>query len=156
MSSVGSVAVVLRRASTLISPVVRPRPVFCVRVTEQSPRRAQSMVRPGKEPADADALLDQHEALETVQDSRWLNGVNRQLRPDAPSQRQAASAAAAAKRKAGAMSDAERKTKDAERNKRNRAAAKEKLAAAAAVASVEEEPCTPHKMRILSFTRGSS
>jgi len=100
------------------------------------------MVRPGKEPADADALLDQHEALETVQDSRWLNGVNRQLRPDAPSQRQAASAAAAAKRKAGAMSDAERKTKDAERNKRNRAAAKEKLAAAAAVASVEEEPCS--------------
>ena len=48
------------------------------------------MERPGKEPAVA---LDQHEAPETVQDTRWLNGINRQQRPDA----------AAAKRSANAM-----------------------------------------------------
>lgn len=39
------------------------------------------MVRKGKERASAP---DQPEAPETVQDARWLNGVNRQLRPDAP------------------------------------------------------------------------
>lgn len=70
---------------------------------------------------------DQEEAPETVQDTRWLNGVNRQLRSDAPSQRQAASAAAAVKRKAGAMTEDERKAKDAERNKRNRAAKQAEL-----------------------------
>ena len=66
------------------------------------------VLRKGKEPASAP---DDLEAPETVQDTRWLNGVNRQLRPDAPSQRQGASAAAAIKRKAGAMSEEERKAK---------------------------------------------
>ena len=42
------------------------------------------VLRKGKEPASAP---DDIEAPETVQDTRWLNGVNRQLRPDAPSQR---------------------------------------------------------------------
>lgn len=101
------------------------------------------MVRPGKERASASAS-DQHEAPETVQDTRWLNGVNRQLRPDAPSQRQAASAAAAAKRKAGAMTEEERKARDAERNQRNRAAKKAKLAAAAASAAAAQESSEFH------------
>ena len=43
------------------------------------------MVRPGKEPAEAP---DQHEAPETVQDTRWLNqrhqSSGRQLRPERP------------------------------------------------------------------------
>ena len=91
------------------------------------------MVRRGKEPADADAPPDQHVAPETVQDTRWLNGINRQLRPDAAEQRLAASQAAAVKRKAEAMPDDERKKRDAERNRKNRARkAAEKASAAAA------------------------
>ena len=90
------------------------------------------MVAPGKErmaPAPAD---DQ----QTTQDTRWLNGVNRQLRPDATTHQHVASAAAAAKRKAGAMTEEERKAKDAERNQRNRAAMKAKRDVAAASAAV--------------------
>ena len=104
--------------------------------------RRSTMVRPGKQPApaNADSTPDQREAPESVSDPRSLNGINRQLQPDAPSQRQAASAAAAVKRKAGAMSEAERKAKDAERNKRNRDGKKAKLAAAAAVASAVQAP----------------
>ena len=95
-----------------------------------------------KEPADGDAPLNEHVAPETAQDPRRRNGVNRQLRPDAPSQRQAASAAAAARRKERAMPETERKAKDAERNKRKRAAKKAELAAAAAVAGAVQQPCT--------------
>ena len=50
--------------------------------TQDSLRRLRllsPMERKGKERMTA----DQCEAPETVQDSRWLNGVNRQLRPDA-------------------------------------------------------------------------
>ena len=91
------------------------------------------MVRRGKEPADADAPPDQHAAPETVQDTRWLNGINRQLRPDAAEQRLVASQAAAVKRKAEAMPEDQRKRRDAERNRKNRARkAAEKAAAAAA------------------------
>ena len=53
------------------------------------------MVRAGKERASAP---EQHDAPETVQDARWINGINRQLRPDAPSHQRVASEAAAAKR----------------------------------------------------------
>ena len=49
-----------------------------------------TMVRPGKErAADADAdgadtsARDQHEAPDTVPDTPWLNGINRQARQDA-------------------------------------------------------------------------
>ena len=97
------------------------------------------MVRRGKQPVDDDSSPE-CDAPESVPDPRSLNGINRQLQPDAPSQRQAASAAAAVKRKAGAMSEAERKAKDAERNKRNRAKKKAKLAAAAAVPGAEQAP----------------
>ena len=89
------------------------------------------MVRPGKDriapsSADDDETLTQM----TAEASRWLNGVNLQLRPDAAEQRQRASQAAAVKRKAEAMSDDERKSRDAERNRRNRARkAAEKAAA---------------------------
>ena len=65
-----------------------------------------------------EAAPDQLEAPETVMaadDVRWLNGVNRQLRPDAAQQRSAASAAAAAKRKAAAMTVKERKEGEAPR-----------------------------------------
>ena len=47
-----------------------------------------TMVRPGKErmaPSEDDAATQM-----TAQDSRWLNGVNRQLQPDAAEQRVAA------------------------------------------------------------------
>ena len=95
------------------------------------------MVRAGKGKERASLAPDQHEPPETVQDARWLNGVNRQLRPDAPSQRQAASAAAAAKRKANAMPEAERKRKRAEAAKQARAVAKRarEQTAAASVSS---------------------
>jgi hypothetical protein len=90
-------------------------------------------MRPGKERASSP---DQHEAPDTAiapDDARWLNGVHRQMQPDAPSQRQAASRAASAKRTANAMSEEERKLKDAERNRQKRAKkAAEKAAAAEA------------------------
>ena len=53
------------------------------------------MVRPGKEPAVGDDATQL-----SGQEARWLNGVTRQLRPDAAAQRLAASQAAAAKRTA--------------------------------------------------------
>ena len=71
-----------------------------------------------------EAAPDQLEAPETAvaaDDVRWLNGVNRQLRPDAAQQRSAASAAAAAKRKAAAMTVKERKVKRRVDQKRRRA-----------------------------------
>lgn len=90
-------------------------------------------MRPGKERASSP---DQHEAPDTAiapDDARWLNGVHRQMQPDAPSQRMAASQAAAAKRTANAMSEEERKLKDAERGRQKRAKkAAEKAAAAEA------------------------
>ena len=58
------------------------------------------MVRTGKERASSP---EHPEAPETVQDARWLNGVNRQLRPDAPTHQQVASEAAASKRKANVL-----------------------------------------------------
>ena len=90
------------------------------------------MLRRGKESLPPPVADD-----ETVQDTRWLNGVNRQLQPDAPSQRQAASHAAADKRKANAMPEAERKRRRADHAKQVRAAAKaaREQAAAAAVSS---------------------
>ena len=42
------------------------------------------MVRKGKERADAP---DQSDKPESAADARWLNGVNRQLQPDAQMQR---------------------------------------------------------------------
>ena len=88
------------------------------------------MVRPGKQPADAESSLDQREAPERVGARPALAERHQPpcpwLQPDAPSasQRQAASAAAAVKRKAGAMPEAERKAKHAERNRLSRAAKK--------------------------------
>ena len=96
------------------------------------------MVRAGKERA-VPVAQEQHEAPETVQDTRWLNGVNRQLRPDAQSQRQAASQAAAEKRKANAMPEDERKRKRAEHAKLVRAQEKAAREAAAAAAAAERE-----------------
>ena len=76
---------------------------------------------------------------ETVQDTRWLNGVNRQMRPDAPSQRQAASQAAAVKRKAAAMPEAERKRRRADHAQMVRAQQKATREAAAAAAALERQ-----------------
>ena len=95
-------------------------------------------MRPGKERALEHA--DQHEAPETVMApdaARWLNGVNRQMLPDAAAQRLAASQAAAAKRKANAMSEDERKTKDKERQRKKRAEQAALAAAAAEVAAAQ-------------------
>ena len=41
------------------------------------------MVRPGKERMSLSAPGDDEATQMTTQDTRWLNGVNRQLRPDA-------------------------------------------------------------------------
>ena len=90
------------------------------------------MVRKGKERATP---ADQHEAPETVADSRSLNGINRQLRADAPAHQLAASEAAATKRTSQAMGESERKRKRAARAVEARAAQKferERQAAAAA------------------------
>ena len=87
------------------------------------------MVRKGNEPALAP---DQHEAPETAADSRWLNGINRQLRPDAASHQLAASTAAATKRKAEAMPKTERNAKRAAHAREVRAAAKRQRIQAAA------------------------
>ena len=78
----------------------------------------------GKERALEGGALDQHEAPETAvaaDDARWLNGVSRQLRADAPAQRAAASKAAAAKRTAGAMSAEQRAEKRRADQRRRRA-----------------------------------
>ena len=107
------------------------------------------MVRPGKErmaPSEDDAATQM-----TAQDSRWLNGVNRQLQPDAAEQRVAASRSAASKRKADAMPEDERKRREAERSRLNRkkraaekaaaaAAARESAAAAVAAAATPPAP----------------
>ena len=69
-----------------------PRPVFCVRVTEQSRPSAPSMVRPGKQPADAESSLDQREAPESVPDPRSLNGINRHAHGCSPTRPQPHSA----------------------------------------------------------------
>ena len=71
------------------------------------------MVRTGKEPTHESPEADPPEAPETVVNTRWLNGVNCQLRPGADQQRQAASRAAAEQRKANAMSEDERAAKRA-------------------------------------------
>ena len=89
---------------------------------------------PGKERVPAP---DQHEAPETVQDVRWLNGVNRQLRPDAAAQRLAASQAAAAKRTANAMPEDERKAKRRQHAKEVRERQRAERAAAAAEPAAE-------------------
>ena len=68
------------------------------------------MMRAGK---DAVHASDQPEAPETSADSRWLNGVNRQLRPDAASHQRAASEAAAGKRKATATTGEEKDAAEA-------------------------------------------
>ena len=97
------------------------------------------MVRAGKGKERASLAPDQHEPPETVQDPRWLNGVNRQLRPDASSHQHIASEAAAAKRKAQAMPEGERRRRRAAHAKEVRAAAKKaKLEAAAASAAAQE------------------
>lgn len=87
----------------------------------------------GKGKERAAGASDQHEAPESAADARWLNGVNRQLQPNAASQRCAASQAAAAKRKASAMTQEERKAKRAQHMREVRAAR------AAAKHALEEE-----------------
>ena len=72
---------------------------------------------------------DQHEAPETAMaadDARWLNGVNRQLKADAPSHQQVASQAAAAKRKATAMAGEEKAAAERRRADRRNAAKRAK------------------------------
>ena len=87
----------------------------------------------GKERASYADQLEAPESAIAPDDARRLNGMNRQMQPDAAAQRLAASQAAAKKRKANAMPEDERKMKDAERNRLNRARkAAEKAAAAAA------------------------
>ena len=93
-----------------------------------------------------EAAPDQLEAPETAMaadDVRWLNGVNRQLRPDAAQQRSAASAAAAAKRKAAAMTVKERKAKrrvdQTRRRAEKKAEAEESCGTFDEVAAWEEE-----------------
>ena len=66
-----------------------------------------------------------------------LNGVNRQLRPDATEQRLAASAAAAAKRKAAAMTLEERQAK--RRTDQQRRRAEEKAAAGEGCSTFDED-----------------
>ena len=91
------------------------------------------MVRPGKEHVAPSAADADGATQITAQEGRWLNGVNRQLRPDAAAQRLAASQAAAAKRTANAMSEEESKAKKAKHKREVRAQkAAEKAAAAAA------------------------
>ena len=71
---------------------------------------------------------DQLEAPDTTvapDDARWLNGVNRQMQPDAPSQRVAASQRAAEKRKANAMRPDERAAKRLADQQRRRATQRE-------------------------------
>lgn len=88
---------------------------------------------------------------ETTQDSRWLNGVNRQLQPDAAQQRQSASLAASDKRKENAMSEEERKAKralhakevrarDAANRAESAATARKNVEAAAAQAAAARVP----------------
>ena len=79
--------------------------------------------------------------MTTVQEARWLAGVNRQAQPTAQQHQVAASQAAAAKRKAVAMTAEERKAKRAEHAKdvrAEKAAAKATAAAAAAAAAAAE------------------
>ena len=103
------------------------------------------MVRPGKErAADAEAdgadasARDQHEAPETVPDTPWLNGINRQARQDAQQHQLAASRAAAEKRKAAVMSEEQRAAAllryAAKRNEKKR----QKRAAASAASAQED------------------
>ena len=107
------------------------------------------MVRDGKQPATAaqEASADDEQ---TQQDARWLNGVNRQLRPDAASQRRAASAAAAAKRTANAMPESERKRRRAEHAKKARAAAAAVVSAAAAAEATTSAAAAANDSRSVS------
>jgi hypothetical protein len=93
------------------------------------PAPSLDTMRTGKEPVHAS---DQPEAPETSADSRWLNGVNRQLRPDAASHQRAASEAAAGKRKAAATTGEEKDAAERRRADRRNAAKRAKRAAAAA------------------------
>ena len=78
--------------------------------------------RKARTPDEPDQL-EAPESAVAVDDARWLNGVNRQLRDDAVAQRSAASKAAAAKRTAGAMSPAARVAKRQADQRRRREAA---------------------------------
>ena len=81
------------------------------------------MVRSGKERAAPSTLRGAHVAGAddaTIQDTRFLQGINRQLRPDAPSHQLAASRAAAAKRKATAMAGEEKAAADRARADRRK------------------------------------
>ena len=81
------------------------------------------MVRSGKERAAPSPLRGAHVAGAddaTIQDTRFLQGINRQLRPDAPSHQLAASRAAAAKRKATAMAGEEKAAADRARADRRK------------------------------------
>ena len=110
------------------------------------------MVRSGKERVkdavpDAD-LLDAPDTVLSPDDARSLNGINRQLLPDAASQREAASRAAANKRSATAMSKEERaakRLKDQQRRRREQKEAAERAAAAAsATAGNSDESDSPN------------
>ena len=92
------------------------------------------MSRPGKGRMVPSSEEDDAATQITGEESRRLNGVNRQLQPDAAAQRLAASQSAAIKRKADAMPEDERKRKDAERNRLNRKKKAAEKAAAAATA----------------------
>ena len=67
------------------------------------------MVRSGKERTAPSAAHVAGADDATIQDTRFLQGINCQLRPDAPSHQLAASRAAAAKRKATAMAGEEKR-----------------------------------------------
>jgi selenocysteine-specific translation elongation factor len=85
----------------------------------------------------------------TVQESRWLAGVNRQMQPTANLHQRAASQAAAAKRKAEAMSEAEAKQRKADHKKEVRAQQKtERVAAAAAAAAATAAARVPDRRQL--------
>ena len=98
------------------------------------------MVRSGKERAapSSASVADADDA--TTQDTRWLQGVNRQLRSDAPSHQQNASLAAVAKRKANAMTGEEKAAADRARaDRRNEAKRAKRAVATASVAAAAAE-----------------
>ena len=97
------------------------------------------MVRQGKERALASSATVPGDEEATQQDTRWLNGVNRQLQVDAPSHQHDASRAAAAKRKAAALTGEEKAAAERARADRRNAAKRTMRADAAAKAKAARE-----------------
>ena len=102
--------------------------------------KSLGMVRPGKERALASSAEVTGDDEATQQDTRWLQGVNRQLQADAPSHQCAASQAAAAKRKANAMTGEEKAAAERARADRRNAAKRAKRATKSQWRSLSSAP----------------